>query len=305
MSDTSSSPETIETRELDLVARDGVTLRGTLFAPREGAASVAVVNSATAVPRRYYKHFATALARRGIAAVTYDYRGIGDSRPRDLRGFRASVRDWGLHDMPGVIDSVRRELSPDRVFLVGHSVGGQVAGLIDNPENVDAMVTFSSQSGYWALQGGEQKAVVFLHVHVTLPVLASTFGYMPWSRFGSAEDLPKDAALEWARWCRSPRYLLDDATLPLDRYKHFTAPVLAYSFGDDKWGTAKAVDAMMTAYPNLERRHVDPREVGQAIGHFGFFRPNASALWEEPIAWLERKGRGGDVMLRPSASAGQ
>ena len=61
-------------------------------------------------------------------------------------------------------------------------------------------------------------------------------------------DLPKNAALEWAQWCRDPDDLLSDDTLPLHRYKHFSAPILAYSFGDDKWGTSKAADAMMQAY---------------------------------------------------------
>jgi predicted alpha/beta hydrolase len=111
---------------------------------------------------------------------------------------------------------------------------------------------------------------------------------MPWGVLGSGEDLPKNAALEWAAWCRNPRYVLGDSTLPLDRYRGFTAPVLAYSFGDDKWGTPRSVDAMMNAYPNVERRHLEPAEVGLPhIGHVGFFRPAAQHLWSDTISWLD------------------
>ena len=111
---------------------------------------------------------------------------------------------------------------------------------------------------------------------------------MPWSWVSSAEDLPKHVALEWSGWCRNRNYLLGDDTLPLDRYQRFDAPVLAYSFDDDNWGTARAVDAMMSAYPNLERRHAVPTDYGlEAIGHFGYFRPQAKALWSEGLAWLE------------------
>ncbi len=79
------------------------------------------------------------------------------------------------------------------------------------------MVTVSSRAGHWRLQGGAQKAVVAIHTHLSLPLLARVFGYMPWSAFSNAEDLPRGAALEWSRWCRDRGYLLGDDTLPLDR----------------------------------------------------------------------------------------
>ncbi len=274
--------------DLTIPARDGFRLSGHLFQPASPTSRVVVVNSATAVPKRFYRHFAARLARAGYHVVTYDYRGIGGSRPEQLRGFLAHMRDWALLDMAGVADWASAELRPKKLFFVGHSVGGQVAGLLDDLPPLDGMVTFSSQSGHWRLQGAEQKAVVAFHVHVTMPLLANVMGYVPWSRFGSGEDLPKGAALEWSRWCRHPDYLLGDRSLPLERYQTFQAPVLAYSFADDKWGTETAVNAMMRAYPNLERRHVVPSAVGMsAIGHFGYFRPPAERLWDEPIAWLD------------------
>ncbi len=278
-------------REVKIPARDGFGLGATVYSAERDTGRVVVISGATAVPRRFYRYFAHALAAAGYTAITYDYRGIGDSRPPDgMRGFDARMRDWALLDMAGVVDWARAEWSPSRLFLMGHSVGGQVAGLLDDAAAIDGMVTFSSQSGYWRLQGGEQKLAVLLHVYLSLPVLSAAFGYMPWSKLGSAEDLPKGVAQEWARWCRHPRYLLDDHTLPLDRYERFEAPVLAYSFGDDKWGTPRSVDAMMSAYPNLERRHVEPREAGlSSLGHFGFFRRSAEHLWAEPIAWLDQR----------------
>ena len=189
--------------------------------------------------------------------------------------------------MAGVVDWVRAELNPQSIVKVGHSVGGQVAGLLDNGEAIDRMLTVSAQSGHWRLQGGEQKLFVALHVHLTLPLLAHALGYMPWSWLGSAEDLPKGAALEWSRWCRDRDYLLGDKTLPLERFDDFKAPIRAYSIDDDKWGTAKSVDAMMSAYPNVERGHIVPAEHGiEKLGHFGYFRPDSRALWAGDIAWL-------------------
>ena len=283
--------EKIQSRNTQIQAADEFSLAATVYNGEPGACWVVIMNSATAVPQRFYRHFAYALAEAGFVVVTYDYRGIGGSRPKSLRGFAAKTRDWAMLDMAGVVDWVRDRLHADRVFMVGHSVGGQVAGLLENSDTIDGMLTVSAQSGHWRLQGGEQKLFAGFHVHVTLPLLATTLGYMPWSWFSGAEDLPKDAALEWSRWCRDRDYLLGDKTLPLHRYNDFTAPVLAYSIDDDKWGTARSVDAMMSAYPNVERRHLVPAEHNlKTIGHFGYFRPEAQPLWDEAIAWLQSLG---------------
>jgi len=148
----------------------------------------------------------------------------------------------------------------------------------------------SAQSGYWKLQGGMERYKNILQVNLLIPVLSRVFGYFPWSKLASGEDLPKGVALEWAKWCRNPLYLLGDKTLPLERFENFKAPVLAYSFEDDNWGTAASVAAMMSAYPQVEYRHVSAKDEGiKYLGHVGFFRERAMPLWNEMLAWVESK----------------
>jgi predicted alpha/beta hydrolase len=263
--------------------RDGVRLAATVTGTGD---DIVLVNAAMAVPRAYYQAFAHGLARSGVTVLTYDYRGIGGSRPADLRGYPATASDWALLDIPAALDHARG-LRSGRVFVVGHSFGGQVAGLADNAHLISAMVTLSSQSGYWRLLGRGARLSAAFHAHVTLPGLAGALGYFPWSRFSTAQDLPKGAALQWSRWARHPRYLLGDRSLPLERFAAFRAPVLAYSVDDDPWGTSRAVDALMAVYPNLTRRHLRPTEHGLAgLGHFGYFRRAAAALWHDDLAWL-------------------
>ena len=73
--------------------------------------------------------------------------------------------------------------------------------------------------------------------------------------------------------------LPDSAPLPLVR------PFI----DDDQEACARAVDSMMPACPNLERRHLAPSDAGvSSIGHFGLFGPAASAAWPEIINWLDR-----------------
>lgn len=271
-------------------AADGYRLGATLHRAAEPR-GIVVVSGATAVPHRFYRHFAAALAEQSYAAVTYDYRGMGASRPGSVRESTARMRDWGLLDMPAVVAWANdQDLGP--TFVVGHSVGGQLMGLLDNPALVAGMVTVSAQSGHWRFQGGWQKAAVAVHSYLTLPLAARLIGYVPWSRLAAGEDLPQGVALEWARWCRDPEYVLGDDTLPLQRYREFTAPILALSVSDDSWGTARSVKVMMRAYPTVTHREVRPDDAMlSTLGHMGFFRPAAKPLWSIVVDWFERQPR--------------
>ena len=52
-------------------ARDGYTLGATVFTPADAPRGAVLINSATAVPRKIYRGFASHLASQGFAVVTY------------------------------------------------------------------------------------------------------------------------------------------------------------------------------------------------------------------------------------------
>ncbi len=282
-----AATDPIEAETHSFASADGYTLNAQLLRSGSLDARLVVINPAMGVPSGFYRRFATALARAGFTAMLWDYRGIGQFKPKSLQGFHATVATWA-EDLSAAANWAYEELKPEKLFMVGHSLGGQLAGLMENPERVNGMVTLSAQSGYWRLQGGAQKLAVLLHGYLTLPVLAALWGYAPWKLFRLGEDLPIGVSTQWARWLRHPEYLMSDSSLPLERYRSFTAPIRAYSVDDDNWGTAKSVDAMMSAYPNVERHHLVPSDYGlQSIGHVGFFRAGSQQLWDEAIRWLD------------------
>lgn len=295
-----SDPPAIEGEQLTIAARDGYQLGATYFAAADsGAAPQGVISfhSATATPQTFYYHCARFFAARGYHVYTYDYRGIGRSAPKTLKGFEATVESLALHDIPAVLDFISNKHPGLPQTYVGHSVGGQLMGMLDNASLIHKAVTCSSQNGYWKLQGGSQKYVVLFSMYVAFPLLTRLCGYFPWSRMAGGEDLPKGAALQWARWCRSPNYLFDDAGLPhLARYDDFTAPILAYCFSDDDWGTRAAVHSLMDHYTaaDLQYRYVDPADFGRStIGHFGYFKRGSDSLWDNTLQWI----RGGTEPL--------
>src|ERR1700744_4018204 len=102
--------------DITIPAEDGYVLGATLFLPRGAKQHAVLINSATAVPRKIYRKFATYLAHRGSAVLTYDYRGIGDSRqravtgyvkPKSLVGFKATMVDWAALDVTAAVAWMR------------------------------------------------------------------------------------------------------------------------------------------------------------------------------------------------------
>jgi predicted alpha/beta hydrolase len=150
------------------------------------------------------------------------------------------------------------------------------------------MATVASQSGYWKAQGGRSRWATGLHMGVSIPVLSRMSGYMPWSSLRGGEDLPKGVALQWAKWANDPRYLLGDTTIPRERIKYFSAPVLAHTFTDEPPADPTAVDPVVDAYPNVTRLVIDPKDIGiEGTGHVGFFSLQAGPLWDDLVGWFD------------------
>lgn len=278
-------------RDVDVPATDGFRLAATLHEPASGerAAGVVVIAGATAVPRRYYASFAASLSSAGLRALTFDYRGVGGSRPARLRGFRANLHEWGERDLAGALGWAADRWPEVPLLVVTHSVGGQVLGLAPTLDRVAAVLSVASQSGYWRLWSGARRVQMGAYFHLLIPAAARLAGYLP-MRLVGGEDLPRDVALEWSRWARDPHYVLTHARARgAVGYGAFDRPWRAYAFEDDGYAPVVAVERLLGFYPRArsELRVVTPSEVGRPIGHFGFFRPAfAPTLWREAREWL-------------------
>jgi predicted alpha/beta hydrolase len=276
----------IEGRNTQVRGSDGYPLAVTLF---EGPSSkrTLVVASATGVLRSYYATFAAWLASRGTRVVTFDYRGIGDSRPTSLRGFEASMLSWAS-DLGSVLSWTTKTYG--RPSVIGHSVGGQLVGLLPDVSMLRSAVFVASQCGDYRLwPEAWRRAWYFTLWHAVVPSVTSAVGYLPGS-LGIGQDLPAGVALEWARWCRTPGYMVGGPTGEARRegYRRLTTPLLAYGFDDDDYAPPAAVTALLELYENasITRRQLAAKE---PIGHFGFFRDrHKGTLWQETAEFLER-----------------
>jgi predicted alpha/beta hydrolase len=276
--------------DLTVPAFDGRPLTATLFEPADPSHAV-VVSTATATPRGFYRAFASWLAARGAAVLTYDYRGSG-GQPAELRRSNARMRDWGSLDFPGALAFMRQRYPELQVGVVGHSFGGHALLMAPNTGEVGRTVLVASQSGYWRLTAPSERLKVWALINVAAPLLAQAIGFVPGSRVGLGEDLAKGIMREWRGWCNKPDYFNEDPSMQsiLSNGARYTAPTLMLGLTDDLWATPPAIEWLARQYINapVERRTVNPQTFGLSeIGHMGFFRSrNGEALWPIVAAHL-------------------
>jgi predicted alpha/beta hydrolase len=284
--------------QIELIASDGMRIAATRFAPAGEAKAVIVMPGAMGVKQDFYEPFARYLAEQGLAVLTFDYRGMGRSIPhafrRSLRGFEANLFDWAEHDYNAALLAAKVWQPNLPLFVVGHSLGGQLPGLLPDNHLIDGIVTVAAGNGYWRFNAPQLKRVIWFMWYFAVPVYTRLFGYFPGKKMRKIGDLPRGVIFQWAQWCKSPHYVIDAKGRPIRKgFDRLRIPILGLSFSDDEMLSKRSIDDLHGFYRNadIERRHIAPREAGgKRVGHMGFFRPQfRDTLWQQTLQWLQQR----------------
>jgi predicted alpha/beta hydrolase len=255
---------------------------------------VLVISPATGFPQTFYFRLANYAAGRGFDTLVYDYRGMGASAPEDLRAETCRMSDWGLLDMRAALAASAERAAGLPVVTLGHSVGGQLLGLLTNHSLACAHVQVAASVGYWPWQLPPFKYLAWWFWHVHGPLLLAIRGYIPSGGGWKGLPLPRSVYEEWRRWClRRDHFGPDLHTYLSDNvFAELRAPVLNIGFSDDPIATRRTVGELNKLFPNVEResRWFTAAEVGGPIGHEGFFHSrHRDALWRPTLDWLDSK----------------
>jgi len=268
----------------------GYTVTATQFEAKD-AKKVVIIGVATGVQQGYYSKFSQFLAEQGVTALTFDYGGINLSKKTSLRVFDTSLTNWATNDLASVLQFVKQQYPGLEIHYIGHSIGGQVLGLVPSNHHFKNVVLVASQSGHTRFWSGFGKVKMLFNWYVLFPAFCALFGYLPSKKITGMEDLPKSMALEFARWGRKKDYLFHYKKADELFFDQITGNLTVYSFPNDEFAPKGAVDWLAKKYTqaNVSRKHLSPSDYGvDEIGHFDCFKSKfRTTIWQEILADLK------------------
>lgn len=271
----------------------GQSLSGTFF-PANNASNdkPVLICPATGIIQKFYFPFARWLASQGYSVLVFDYRGIGKSLEQEhVKHCDAKKQDWGLYDMPAALDFLLELSGQQSAYLIGHSAGGQLFGLMHNHAKVRGVLAVASSSGHVKNIRKDKRNGAKFMLRWVIPISSALLGYVPAKRFGWGENLPKGVALQWAKWCSSPGYVENEFGQGVQQhwFESFSSPITFVHASDDEIATLPNVEDIMRLFTKAskKRMEIQPEAFKLAkVGHIDIFREHCNSIWPEILAEL-------------------
>ncbi|TDD54000.1 alpha/beta hydrolase family protein [Saccharopolyspora elongata] len=240
------------------------------------ASPVVVLLPAMGVPARYYRPFVADLHAQGLAVVTFDVRGQGESKPSAARGVRFGYQSL-IDDVDAVLDLVDAAFPQAPRFLLGHSLGGQIALLhaACRPDRVQGVALVASGSVWFGSFPGMYKLRTLFGTQL-VAAASALLGYWPGHRFGFGGRQATDLMQDWARQARTGRYRLNGSTTEYEAaLREVRQPLLTVSVAGDRLAPKSSVDhlaAKAGRAPRTDKHYTRAASGAENLGHFNWVR---------------------------------
>lgn len=274
-----------EETEVAIEARDGFVLAGQLLLPKSPKVAC-LLSPATGITKEFYLNFARFAAARGVACLVFDFRGTGQSVPKDLLSFKGDYSDWGRLDMVAALDLLIDRVGGNvPIVHVGNSVGGHMIGFMSNHEKMSRHVFVSVGLGtWWTHQFPRQQALDLFFWWVYGPFSILRHGYVPAGGLWGGSTLPKSVFRTWRRWSHKRNYFREelDGRLQPHWFNEIRAPIAAIVFTDDPITNPETTRRFLAFMPNASAsiRVLSPADLGvKRLDHQDIYRRRNAKAW--------------------------
>ncbi|OSZ77629.1 hypothetical protein CAP36_14755 [Chitinophagaceae bacterium IBVUCB2] len=280
-------------QKITIIAADGYQLSALYLRPVGESIGSIILSSATGIKKEFYINFARFLVQNGYRVLLYDYRGIGESAPSNLKTSSSYMHEWGTLDMNAVLDYLVNEKGLSDIIWVGHSVGAQMVGFIRHRQHIRKVIAISAAFGYWKYFPSPVKWKIWGLWFFIGPLMVKMYGYGAMKKIGWGENLSRNMMKQWREWCLSKRYFTGmlKQQLQTDKFYKFTLPITSVYMSDDYIANDKTVPLMMKFFPNSPKKIYKllvEKYTKHEVGHTGVFRRKfENNLWPVLVNIIE------------------
>ena len=265
--------------DLMVTSDDGAVHAARVFPCARRDAPILLCLPAMGAAAGYYTPFAQALAADGLGmAALLDLRGQGTSTARARAGHDFGYREILELDIPAAIARLRKVLGARPLYVVGHSLGGQLAlfSAARPGPRPDGLILIAAGTAYWRDWPAHQRRRARLGF-VAVRAAARLLPWYPGTRLGFGGDQPRRLMRDWGRVTREGRYAPEGSGFDYESAALALAlPVLSIGIGEDPIAPASAREALLARVP---RSAVTRVEIDGVLEH---------TPWKRHFSWARR-----------------
>lgn len=280
---------------LSVHCADGHQFSLQIYAAEQGdeAAPVLLMMPAMGVAGRFYKTLGETFAAQNQTIAVAELRGIGTSNLRASRSTDFGYAEILQQDIPAALASLKSRYPKRPVWLMGHSLGGQLNGQFAalNPTAAQGLILVASCST-WFRGWSFPVNVGFLMVSSFYILVTKTLGYFPGQRLGFGG---LEAATVMGDWWHTivsgqyrPRSISDNVEQEM---RGLALPVLAISIKGDHFAPQKAVQNLVDKFSSaaVTHEHFGDEQLSQtAQDHFRWAK-EPEAVVQRVLEWIRQK----------------
>lgn len=230
---------------------DNTTLYFTLFSSNMPTNPILVIYPAFGVQATYYARFAQQLSQAGISVVTIDLRGHGLSAVRPDANNNYGFLEM-IADLKAVSDNLKTAFPSQKVYLLGHSLGGQAASLAiaKHPTAYDGLAMIGSPNVYYKGWSGFHyyRRKVGLHL---LPFIGRVIAMLPKFKIGGYYTTQTQIQ-EWGYTGKTGNYKVIGDNLDYEKaLAKVSIPILAIDIEADLMAPKAAIINLYEKFKNV------------------------------------------------------
>lgn len=279
----------INSFQITLKIPDTTTLGITTFSAKNQHAPTLLIYPAFGVKATYYKPFAQQLSEKGITVITADLRGHGLSsvRPdaKNNYGFLEMI-----NDLKAVSDYLKQENPKSKVYILGHSLGGQAASLAvaKYPDNFAGLAMIGSPNVYY--KGWSDFHYYRRKIGLNLlPLIGKIVSVLPKFKIGGYYTTQKQMQ-EWGHTGQTGNYkVIGDETDYEAAMAKVTIPVLAIDIEGDLMAPKKAIRNLYQKFTNthsLSTLSLTKATTDAKLSHINWPRTATEEMVKAILNWL-------------------
>ncbi len=235
-----------------IVLKNHTSLGITTFSTENKVAPTLLIYPAFGVKATYYKPFAEKLTALGINVVTADLRGHGLSSVRP-----DAQNNYGFlemtYDLKAVSDHLKQENPTSKIYILGHSLGGQTASLAvaKYPNNFAGLAMIGSPNVYYKGWSGFHYYRRKIGLNL-LPMIGQIVSMLPKFKIGGYYTTQKQMQ-EWGYTGKTGNYKVIGDDFDYEKaMAEVQIPVLAIDIEDDLMAPQAAIKNLYQKFKNTK-----------------------------------------------------